>query len=99
MPGPEWLSRAQRKKHRGKGSDGKSRRENHGGKLFKLLRMLEAISASFAANGCDRASMKNSVLSLGRGETKTEIEYEILSLSATAERPALVDPGVLMLLE
>lgn len=67
--------------------------------MFKLLKLLETISASFAAKSCDRSSTTNSVTNLGRGETKTNAEYEILGLLATAERPDLVEPAVLMLLE
>jgi hypothetical protein len=43
--------------------------------------------------------MTNSFTSPGRDETKTNMQYEILDLFATAERPDLVDPSVSMLIE
>jgi hypothetical protein len=67
--------------------------------LFKLLKVLETISASFAAKSCDRSYTTNFVTRLGQGETVTNIQYEILGMLATAERPDLVEPAVLMLLE
>jgi len=67
--------------------------------LFKLLKVLETISASFAAKICDRSPTTNFVASLARGEPNTNIEYEFLGLLATPERPDLVEPAVLMLLE
>jgi hypothetical protein len=67
--------------------------------LFKLLKVLETISASFAAKSCDRSPTTNFVTRLGQGETVTNIQYEILGMLATAERPDLVEPAVLMLLE
>jgi len=67
--------------------------------LFNLLKVLETISASFAARICERSSTTNSVTSLGQRETKTNIQHEILGLLATAERPDLVEPAVMMLIE
>ena len=67
--------------------------------MFKLLKVLETISASFAAKSCDRLSATNSVTSLGQGQNRTNIQYEILGLLATAERPDLIEPAVLMLIE
>jgi hypothetical protein len=67
--------------------------------LFKLLKVLETISASFAAKSCDRSPTTNSVTRLGLGETETNLQYEILGLLATAEPPDLAEPAVMMLLE
>jgi len=67
--------------------------------LFNLLKMLETISASFAAKSCDRSYTTNFVTSLGQGERNSDIQYEILGLLTTTERPDLVEPAVLMLLE
>jgi hypothetical protein len=44
-------------------------------------------------------SATNSVTSLGQGQNRTNIQYEILGLLATAERPDLIEPAVLMLIE
>lgn len=67
--------------------------------MFNLQRVLETISGSFSAKSCDRSSTTNSVTSLGQFESKTSIQYEILGLLVTEERPDFVDPAVLMLIE
>ena len=67
--------------------------------MFNLLKVLETISASFAATSCDRSSTTNSAKCLGQGETRMDVEYEILGLLATSERPDRVEPAVMMLLE
>jgi hypothetical protein len=61
--------------------------------------MFETISASFAARICDRSLTPNSVRSLGKGETETNSQYEILGLLATAERRDVGEPVVVMLIE
>jgi hypothetical protein len=67
--------------------------------LFRLSKILETISASFAAKRGDPSSATNYVTSRGRYESKTNVQYEILGLLAAAERPDLVDPAVSMLVE
>jgi hypothetical protein len=67
--------------------------------LFKLTKVLETISARFAAKDRDGSSTTNSVTSPCRGKTETSMQYEILGLLATAEGPDLVDPAVLMLID
>ena len=67
--------------------------------MFKLPTALETISASFAANSCDRSSATNSVTSVGQGETETNLRYEILGLLTNAQQANHAEPAVLMLIE
>ena len=67
--------------------------------MFKLPRVLETISASFATKSCDRPSSTNSVMSAGQSETRAILQYEILGLLATAQRANHAEPAVLMLIE
>ena len=67
--------------------------------MFKLSKVLETISASFAARICDRVAATNRATRLGQRETARDMQYEILGLLAAAEGRDVGEPAVVMLIE